>query len=202
MNCDFAEGVIHKLNAAGIAPSRLEVEVTENVFLGSGARSVADTLARFRDAGIQVSLDEFSGTGYASLTHLDQFPLNWVKLDRSFVCRVGMSGKAEAILDGAIKLARSLGLGVVAEGIETEEQHGYLRDAGCELGQGYLFRQTDDRDAGAPFRPQPQDGPYRRRRCRSGRKRSESRTVSGRPSPGRASPPPRWGGHRSRENRV
>ena len=132
------EGVIHKLNAAGIAPSRLEVEVTENVFLGSGARSVADTLARFRDAGIQVSLDDF-GTGYASLTHLDQFPLNWVKLDRSFVCRVGMSGKAEAILDGAIKLARSLGLGVVAEGIETEEQHGYLRDAGCELGQGYLF---------------------------------------------------------------
>ena len=138
MNCDFAEGVIDTLNAAGIEPSRLEVEVTENVFLGSGARSVADTLARFRDAGIQVSLDDF-GTGYASLTHLDQFPLNWVKLDRSFVCRVGMSGKAEAILDGAIKLARSLGLGVVAEGIETEAQHAYLRDAGCELGQGYLF---------------------------------------------------------------
>jgi diguanylate cyclase (GGDEF)-like protein/PAS domain S-box-containing protein len=138
MNFDFADGVIDTLIAGGIEPSQLEVEVTENVFLGAGARSVADTLARFRDAGIQVSLDDF-GTGYASLTHLDQFPLNWVKLDRSFVCRVGMSGKAEAILDGAIKLARSLGLGVVAEGIETEAQHAYLREASCELGQGYLF---------------------------------------------------------------
>lgn len=138
MNHDFADGVIDTLMAGGIEPGRLEVEVTENVFLGSGARAVADTLARFRKAGIQVSLDDF-GTGYASLTHLDQFPLNWVKLDRSFVCRVGMSGKAEAILDGAIKLARSLGLGVVAEGIETEAQHAYLREAGCELGQGYLF---------------------------------------------------------------
>lgn len=138
MNHDFADGVIDTLMAGGIEPGQLEVEVTENVFLGSGARAVADTLARFRKAGIQVSLDDF-GTGYASLTHLDQFPLNWVKLDRSFVCRVGMSGKAEAILDGAIKLARSLGLGVVAEGIETEAQHAYLREAGCELGQGYLF---------------------------------------------------------------
>ncbi|MCC5979842.1 MAG: EAL domain-containing protein [Salinarimonas sp.] len=138
LNPRFADSVIEVLDSAGIAPQRLEVEVTENVFLGHGAQAVSAALRRFREAGIQVSLDDF-GTGYASLTHLDQFPLNWVKLDMSFVSRVGKSTRAEAILEGTIKLAHSLGLGVVAEGIETREQLAFLADSGCELGQGYLF---------------------------------------------------------------
>ena len=138
LNPRFADSVIAVLDGAGIAPQRLEVEVTENVFLGHGAQAVSRALRRFREAGIQVSLDDF-GTGYASLTHLDQFPLNWVKLDRSFVSRVGKSTRAEAILEGTIKLAHSLGLGIVAEGIETEAELAFLAAAGCELGQGYLF---------------------------------------------------------------
>lgn len=138
LNPRFADSVIAVLDAAGIAPHRLEVEVTENVFLGHGAQAVSRALRRFREAGIQVSLDDF-GTGYASLTHLDQFPLNWIKLDRSFVCRVGKSTRAEAILEGTIKLAHSLGLGVVAEGIETETELAFLAASGCQLGQGYLF---------------------------------------------------------------
>ncbi len=138
LNPRFADSVIAVLDAAGIAPQRLEVEVTENVFLGHGAQAVAAALRRFREAGIQVSLDDF-GTGYASLTHLDQFPLNWVKLDQSFVSRVGKSARAEAILEGTIRLTHNLGLGIVAEGIETREQLAFLAAAGCELGQGYLF---------------------------------------------------------------
>lgn len=138
LNPRFADSVIEVLDTAGITPSRLEVEVTENVFLGHGAQTVSAALRRFREAGIQVSLDDF-GTGYASLTHLDQFPLNWVKLDRSFVSRVGKSTRSEAILEGTIRLAHSLGLGIVAEGIETQAELGFLAAAGCEIGQGYLF---------------------------------------------------------------
>jgi diguanylate cyclase (GGDEF)-like protein/PAS domain S-box-containing protein len=138
LNPRFADSVIEVLDSAGIDPERLEVEVTENVFLGHGAQAVSMALARFREAGIQVSLDDF-GTGYASLTHLDQFPLNWVKLDRSFVSRVGKSARSQAILEGTIKLAHSLGLGIVAEGIETQAELAFLAASGCELGQGYLF---------------------------------------------------------------
>ena len=118
---DFAERILKKLQAAGVEPSRLELEVTETVFLGKLAVPVERALQTLSDAGVTVALDDF-GTGYASLTHLQQFPVHTLKIDRSFISRLP-SQKNDAMIVGAvIDLAQRLGKTTVAEGIETERQ--------------------------------------------------------------------------------
>lgn len=135
---DFATKVIASLAEADLQPGSLEVEVTESVFLGGGAKGVSEALRLFHDNGVPVALDDF-GTGYASLSHLNHFPLSWLKIDRSFIHGIGMDRKSEAIVHSVLALARSLDLGVVAEGIENHGQLDFLRQRDCEIGQGYLF---------------------------------------------------------------
>jgi diguanylate cyclase (GGDEF)-like protein/PAS domain S-box-containing protein len=135
---DYAERLLARLEAEGIPAGLLEVEVTEHVFLDRGTQYVARALELLHEAGIRVSLDDF-GTGYSSLCHLRDFPVDVVKIDRSFVEKVRQEPEIAAIVTAVIDLAASLSIDVVAEGIEQVEQSSFLHDAGCRYGQGYLF---------------------------------------------------------------
>jgi len=107
------------------------------VLLGRG-ETVGDTLAAFHREGVRIALDDF-GTGYASLTHLQAFPVDVIKIDRSFVSNM-VTRPADAVIVKAItRLSAELGMEVVAEGIETDQQADLLRAMGCPFGQGYLF---------------------------------------------------------------
>jgi EAL domain-containing protein (putative c-di-GMP-specific phosphodiesterase class I) len=109
--------------------------VTEQVFFGRSACSVDRTLRMLRDAGVTIALDDF-GTGFASLTHLRRFPVDALKIDRSFVADLEKRDVAE-IVRAVLALGRSLGIATVAEGIENEAQAEWLRTNGCALGQGF-----------------------------------------------------------------
>lgn len=118
------------------------VEITEDVFLNRSADQILDAVARFREHGLSVSLDDF-GTGFASLVHLRDFPFDELKIDRSFVSSIGDDPRSEQIVRAMIDLSRNLGKRCVAEGIETDEQRRFLLEAGCEVGQGYLFAKPE-----------------------------------------------------------
>ena len=135
---DFADRLLGRLERAGLPPRLLQVEVTETVFLGRGADYVERALKSLSQAGVKIALDDF-GTGYASLSHLKQFPVNIIKIDRSFVEGLAVDPNDVAIIDAVVNLARSLGIDVVAEGIETAAQHRRLQRLGCNFGQGYLY---------------------------------------------------------------
>jgi diguanylate cyclase (GGDEF)-like protein len=134
----FADGLLERLRSAGLSPAQFGVEVTENVLLTRQGDQAGPALHRLRGAGISVALDDF-GTGYASLTHLRRFPVDVVKIDRSFVARIGEQGEDAAIVRAVVALTSELGLDVVAEGIETLPQQDFLRAHGCRFGQGYLY---------------------------------------------------------------
>lgn len=114
------------------------LEVTESVYLGERNQRVANKIASLRAAGLKVALDDF-GTGFASLTHLITVPVDIIKIDKSFVDRLGPADIGTGIIEGILHIARSLGIRVVAEGVETEEQAALLLERGCLLGQGYLY---------------------------------------------------------------
>jgi diguanylate cyclase (GGDEF)-like protein/PAS domain S-box-containing protein len=135
---DFAESLLERLHRAGIEACRLQLEVTETVFLGRGADFVERALKTLSTAGVQIALDDF-GTGYASLSHLKQFPVDVLKIDRSFVAELCQNDDAAAIIRAVINLGHSLDIAVVAEGIETQEQERLLAGSGCHLGQGHLY---------------------------------------------------------------
>jgi len=134
----LAEGILAALERHGISPANFEVEVTETVLLGRGADVVAETLRQFHEQGILVALDDF-GTGYASLTHLKQFPVGHIKIDRSFVMNLEQDAGDEAIVAAIIGLGRNMGMQITAEGVETPGQAERLRALGCHNAQGYLF---------------------------------------------------------------
>ncbi|HWU94523.1 MAG TPA: GGDEF domain-containing phosphodiesterase, partial [Sphingomonas sp.] len=135
---DFGDLILASLHEAGIEPAHLQLEVTETVFLARGAERVDASLRMLNREGIRVALDDF-GTGYASLSHLKQFPVDIIKIDRSFVSDIREDEQHPAIAEAVIALGRNLGMEVVAEGIETEAQARWLVDAGCHFGQGFLF---------------------------------------------------------------
>jgi diguanylate cyclase (GGDEF)-like protein/PAS domain S-box-containing protein len=135
---DYAECLLRHASDAGVPASFLEVEVTEHVFCERGAGYVARALKLLNCAGVRIALDDF-GTGYSSLSHLRDFPVDVVKIDRSFIQRMADNQEISAIVSAVIGLADSLSLEVVAEGIETELQRQLLRQKGCSHGQGYLF---------------------------------------------------------------
>ena len=126
------------LAEAGLAPGSLMVEVTEGVFLGRDAGLVAAELEALHAAGVAVALDDF-GTGYASLAHLRRFPIDVLKVDRGFVRDVPDDPEGAAIVGAVIGLGHSLGMKVVAEGVEDEGQLAWLRLQGCDYAQGHLF---------------------------------------------------------------
>jgi diguanylate cyclase (GGDEF)-like protein/PAS domain S-box-containing protein len=134
---DLAGSVADVLQATRLSPSLLELEVTENILLVDELR-VLDTFLRIQELGVRVVFDDF-GTGYASLSYLKKFPLDGLKIDRSFV--LGLLGDSDdaAIVGSTISLSRQLGLSVIAEGIENEASVELLIRMGCEEGQGYFF---------------------------------------------------------------
>ncbi len=133
---DFADRVLGLLARAAIPTAHFEIEVTESVFLGRGAEQVADALQQFADAGVTVALDDF-GTGFASLTHLKQYPVDVLKIDRSFISNIEQDAGDAAIVDAIVKLGGSFGMEVVAEGVETASQVDFLLKQGCVVGQGF-----------------------------------------------------------------
>jgi diguanylate cyclase (GGDEF)-like protein/PAS domain S-box-containing protein len=134
----FAERLLERVHAASLPPETVQLEVTETVFLGRGADYVERALKTLSAAGVKIALDDF-GTGYASLSHLKQFPVDIIKIDRSFVRELDTDGDAAAIVRAVVNLARSLDICVVAEGIEQPTQHGRLSRKGCDFGQGFFY---------------------------------------------------------------
>ncbi|MBV2182926.1 MAG: EAL domain-containing protein, partial [Rhizobium sp.] len=134
----FVPLVATMLKRFRIAPSSLELEVTENVLLDRAVDEIAPTLDQLVKLGVRIALDDF-GTGYASLIHLKRFPVHRLKIDQSFVGDIETSQDSAAISRAIIGLAHSLDLRVVAEGVENERQLAYLRTHGCDFAQGYLF---------------------------------------------------------------
>jgi len=131
--------VTEALDRSGLAPGRLELEITESVLLADSEANVA-ALRRLKALGLRIAMDDF-GTGYSSLSYLHRFPFDKIKIDQSFVRELGVSRHCSAIIQAVTSLGRSLGITTVAEGVETAEQFDLLRQAGCDEAQGYLFAQ-------------------------------------------------------------
>lgn len=125
------------LNELGLPGHCIVVEITEGLLMYDNA-SVAQILLQFRDAGIQVSIDDF-GTGYSALSYLKKFDVDYLKIDQSFVKNLALGTEDFALCEAIVVMAHSLGLKVIAEGVETKRQHQLLKEIGCDYGQGYLF---------------------------------------------------------------
>jgi EAL domain-containing protein (putative c-di-GMP-specific phosphodiesterase class I) len=134
---DLATAVAEILKSTGLTPSLLELEVTEDILL-LDEESVLDTFRRIRALGVRIVFDDF-GTGYASLSYLKKFPLDGLKIDRTFVFELLSDSGDAAIVGSTVALSRQLGLSVIAEGIENRATADLLISMGCEEGQGYFF---------------------------------------------------------------
>ncbi|WP_053082006.1 bifunctional diguanylate cyclase/phosphodiesterase [Methylobacterium aquaticum] len=134
---DLPERVLAILTETGLSPDRLEIEITETVIIKDITRALT-VLRRLKSLGIRIAMDDF-GTGYSSLATLQAFPFDAIKIDRSFVSQLEQRPSAAVIVRAMLGLGRSLGIGVVAEGVETEAQRRFLVEEGCEEMQGYLF---------------------------------------------------------------
>jgi diguanylate cyclase (GGDEF)-like protein len=134
---DFVATVERTLAETGLDPARLEIELTESTLLGN-LDNAEIAMGRLRALGVQLALDDF-GTGYSSLLYLRRFPFTRLKIDRSFVCSIEKAADAAAIVHAVVSLGRGLGMRVTAEGVETAEQHLFLRAAGVHCMQGYRF---------------------------------------------------------------
>jgi diguanylate cyclase (GGDEF)-like protein/PAS domain S-box-containing protein len=134
---DLAESIRAIVAEAGIEPRALEIELTESALMHDTGQTL-DTLRSLAALGIRMSIDDF-GTGYSSLAYLKRFPVHLLKIDRSFVRDIATDADDATIVRAIAGLARSLGLRVVAEGVENQEQVRFLKDIGCDEGQGFLF---------------------------------------------------------------
>lgn len=137
-DADLAGRLLGMLADADIRSDMLEVEITESVVFGPGADLVETTLQQLHQAGVTTALDDF-GTGHASLTHLKHFPIDNIKIDRSFIRDVLDDADDAAIVSAVIGLGKNLGMKLIAEGVETAAQADFLVARGCDFGQGYLF---------------------------------------------------------------
>jgi diguanylate cyclase (GGDEF)-like protein/PAS domain S-box-containing protein len=140
---EFPSLVRQMLEEHGLLPRDIEIELTENILLHKDGGRISEALQTFRAMGFSIALDDF-GTGYASLSHLSRFPVDRLKIDRSFVRDMCDDAAACTIVKATIGLAHSLDMTVVAEGIETEDQLAGLRSCECDFGQGYLVSKPLD----------------------------------------------------------
>jgi diguanylate cyclase (GGDEF)-like protein len=142
------------LGETGLEPDSLRLEITESTFM-ENVELATRIFSDLQRIGVQFQIDDF-GTGYSSLSYLQQFPVNTIKIDRSFVGRIGKDGQKAEIVRTILELARDLGMGTIAEGIETEEQLNQLKDLDCQLGQGFLLARPMEPDkAEALLQAQP-----------------------------------------------
>jgi diguanylate cyclase (GGDEF)-like protein/PAS domain S-box-containing protein len=131
-------GLVHSiLVETGLAPGRLELEITEGVLIEDFDRGLA-LLRRLKALGVRISMDDF-GSGYSSLSYLQAFPFDKIKIDRAFVMNLGRSPQSAAIVRAVIDLGHGLEMSIVAEGVETQEQLSFLADEGCDAVQGYFL---------------------------------------------------------------
>jgi EAL domain-containing protein (putative c-di-GMP-specific phosphodiesterase class I) len=133
---DFASQALRVIAQSGLAPERLEIEVTESLFMDNSPQALAN-LHALREVGVRIALDDF-GTGYSSLAYLRRFPFDTLKIDRAFVRELMTRHDARAIVRTILELARTLGMSTIAEGVEEPAQLAVLREAGCGSVQGYL----------------------------------------------------------------
>jgi len=131
------EGLINILNEHDVPPNDIEVEVTETGLLDTSAVS-RENLVRMRNAGVRIALDDF-GVGFSSLAHLRDLPIHRLKIDRSFTVECMRDARTLTIVKAVIDMARSLGINITAEGIETQAQQTWMQHLGCDSAQGYLF---------------------------------------------------------------
>lgn len=136
-NTAFAQSLIEDLQSHGLPPTSLQVEVTERILMETSNSAMAG-LKALHAAGVRVGLDDF-GTGYSSLSYLRTFPLDFVKIDQSFIRKLATGATERAIVASIIDLSHALGMEVVAEGIESSQQRDVLVTLGCDRGQGFLF---------------------------------------------------------------
>ena len=134
---DFVSMVERILAETGFDPKRLELELTESTLLGN-VESAEAAMLRLKALGVKLALDDF-GTGYSSLLYLRRFPFDKLKIDRSFVASIEKEAGAAAIVHAVVSLGRGLGMKVTAEGVETAEQHLFLRAAGVHAMQGFRY---------------------------------------------------------------
>jgi EAL domain-containing protein (putative c-di-GMP-specific phosphodiesterase class I) len=135
---DLPESLEVAFRQAGVPLHHAILEVTESVYLGDRDRRVAKKIASLRAAGLRIALYDF-GTGFASLTHLITLPVDIIKIDRSFTALLSPDDPSTGIVEGILHIAKRLGIKVVVEGIETQEQAELLLERGCLLGQRYLY---------------------------------------------------------------
>lgn len=133
----FADRVFEVLESTGLAPARLEIEVTEGLLL-QNSPEVQKTLRRLRERGVRIALDDF-GTGYSSITYLRTYGIDKLKIDQSFTAQLGEDGEIDSIVRSIIDLGRAMKMKVTAEGVETERQRAILLEMGCDQLQGYLL---------------------------------------------------------------
>lgn len=138
---DLVQRIVRALERAEVPPKHLVIEITEQVFMGGRKDGVARTIEALHERGISVALDDF-GTGFASLTHLLDFPVDIIKIDRSFIAAAQNSAKSSVIVEAMVGIANRLGMKIIAEGIETQAQAEWLQSMGCRLGQGFLYAQA------------------------------------------------------------
>jgi EAL domain-containing protein (putative c-di-GMP-specific phosphodiesterase class I) len=137
MSFDLLKQIDHVLRETGITGSSLRLEITESDIM-ENAEFAGKIISQLRDRHIQLSIDDF-GTGYSSLSYLHRLPIDHLKIDRSFVMRIGKNGKNTEIIRAIIALAKSLDMFTIAEGVETQDQLDQIRELKCEFCQGYLF---------------------------------------------------------------
>ena len=131
-------GLVHLiLLETGLAPGRLELEITEGVIFDDPVRALA-VLRRLKSLGVKVAMDDF-GTGYASMSSLQSFPFDKIKIDQSFVADVSINAQSAAIVRSILGLGKALGMPVIAEGVETESERAFLMREGCREIQGFLI---------------------------------------------------------------
>jgi EAL domain-containing protein (putative c-di-GMP-specific phosphodiesterase class I) len=144
------ELVAEILAETGIEPGSLQLEITEGVLMNNGVPSASNTLRSLKDLNIRLAVDDF-GMGYSSLSYLKRFPVDFLKIDRSFIAGLGQdidgASKDRQIVSAMIDLTHALGLEAVAEGVETAKQLAQLRDMECDLAQGNFFSEPRPSEA-------------------------------------------------------
>jgi EAL domain-containing protein (putative c-di-GMP-specific phosphodiesterase class I) len=133
------------LKSNGLPPSSIEIEITESMALSDVSHAI-ETLQQLKRIGVKIAVDDF-GTGHSSLNYLRRFDVDYIKIDRSFVAGIGTESSDETIVKAIIAMGHSLGLTIVAEGVETPAQYEFLRTHGCDRVQGYLISRPIDAEA-------------------------------------------------------
>jgi len=141
---DFVASVMQSFD---VDPAMIEIELTESALIGD-VDEVLEVLSALKATGVRIALDDF-GTGFSSISHLARFPIDVLKIDRSFVSKIGEDEQVETLVSALIAMARRLSLTVVAEGVETEGQAAFVTDEGCDLLQGYVLARPLEVEAAA-----------------------------------------------------